>query len=456
MNSLPTASSVTGVTSKRPHLLMLTSVYGEHAIGGAERQVAQLAQGLIALNYRVSIVSLGTRQHHHVEIAGQLEIYQIALFQFYDPYQLQPNSQPVVHGAGLKLLWHGLDVYNPVMAARFGSLLDQLKPDLVMTHPLQGFSSAVWSGVRARRLPLVHVLHDHALLCPSTTMTRGDQVCDGLCLLCRSFASVRKRLSVAPDAIIAPSASVLARHQQFGWFNEAPITQVIGNALPSDWPADQARTLTGGLTDAMADSTAPMVFGFLGRLNSSKGIDTLYTALQILQKGLQEHLPNNRTPRPIEVRIAGYDESGWAMKLSQLNQPNQPTQLGTATGHPLKVVYVGKVAAAAFLAGLDVLIVPSKAAETFCNVAMEAAACGVPSIVSDQGALPERVHHGATGWIFKAGDAEQLYQQIIGCLQHTEQVQDKAQAAWALRGESDAQQQITAYHQVIQQLLTAR
>ena len=106
--------------------------------------------------------------------------------------------------------------------------------------------------------------------------------------------------------------------------------------------------------------------------------------------------------------------------------------------------------------GLDVLIVPSKAAETFCNVAMEAAACGVPSIVSDQGALPERVHHGATGWIFKAGDAEQLYQQIIGCLQHPEQVQDKARAAWALRGESDAQQQIAAYHQVIQQLLTAR
>lgn len=449
MSTLPTPSSV---TRKRPHLVMLTSVYGEHAIGGAERQVAQLAQGLIALNYRVSIVSLGAQQHHHVEIAEQLEIYQIALFQFYDPYQLQANSQPVTAGAGLKLLWHGLDVYNPVMAARFGSLLDQLKPDLVMTHPLQGFSSAVWSVVRARRLPLIHVLHDHALLCPSTTMTRGDQVCDGLCLRCRSFASVRKRLSVAPDAIIAPSASVLARHQQFGWFTEVALTRVIGNALPSDWPADQARTLTGGLTDAMTDRTAPMVFGFLGRLNSSKGIDTLYTALQNLQKSLQEHLPNNRTPRPIEVRIAGYDESGWAMKLNQLNQPNQ---LGTDTDYPLKVVYLGKVAAAAFLAGLDVLIVPSKAAETFCNVAMEAAACGVPSIVSDQGALPERVHHGATGWIFKAGDAAQLYQQIILCLQHPEQVEDKARAAWALRGERDAQQQIAAYHQVTQQLLTA-
>ncbi len=439
MNTLPTPSSV---TRKRPHLVMLTSVYGEHAIGGAERQVAQLAQGLIALNYRVSIVSLGARQHHHVEIAERLEIYQIALFQFYDPYQLQANSQPVTADAGLKLLWHGLDVYNPVMAARFGSLLDQLKPDLVMTHPLQGFSSAVWSVVRARRLPLIHVLHDHALLCPSTTMTRGDQVCDGLCLRCRSFASVRKWLSVAPDAIIAPSASVLARHQQFGWFNEVPITQVIGNALPSGWPADQARALTGGLTDAMTDRTAPMVFGFLGRFNSSKGIDTLYAALQYLR----EDVLKNPALRPIEVRIAGYDESGWAMKLSQL---------GTDTGHSLKVVYLGKVAAAAFLAGLDVLIVPSKAAETFCNVAMEAAACGVPSIVSDQGALPERVHHGATGWIFKAGDAEQLYQQIILCLQHPEQIEDKARAAWALRGESDAQQQIVAYHQVIQQLLTA-
>ena len=437
---------------KPQHLLMLTSVYGEHAIGGAERQVAQLSHALVGLGYRISIVCLGAGYRQISEIAGCLEVYQLPLFQFYDPYQLQPTSSnlsakpnPAANSRIRKLLWHGLDVYNPVMAARFARLLDQLQPDLVMTHPLQGFSSAVWAAVRARRLPLVHVLHDHALLCPSTTMTRGDQVCEGLCLRCRSFASVRKRLSVVPDAIIAPSASVLARHQQFGWFTEVPIAQVIGNALPSDWPADQARALTGGLTDAMTDRTAPMVFGFLGRFNSSKGIDTLYAALQ----HLREDFFKNPALRPVEIRLAGYDELGWAMRLTQLGQ------LSTDTGHhPLKVTYLGKVQAAEFLVGLDVLIVPSKAAETFCNVVMEAAACGVPSIVSDQGALPERIRHGEIGWMFQAGDADQLYQQILSCLQHPEQIQQKAQAAWALREASHPARQISAYHQLIQQLLT--
>ena len=229
------------------------------------------------------------------------------------------------------------------------------------------------------------------------------------------------------------------------------MTQVIGNALPSDWPADQARALTGGLTDAMTNRTAPMVFGFLGRFNSSKGIDTLYAALQ----HLREDFLKNPALRPVEVRLAGYDESGWAMRLTQLGQLNQPSQLGTDMGHhPLKVTYLGKVQAAEFLVGLDVLIVPSKAAETFCNVVMEAAACGVPSIVSDQGALPERIRHGETGWMFNAGDAEQLHQQILTCLQQPEQVCKKAQAAWALREESHPARQISAYHQLIQQLLT--
>lgn len=447
-----------GTTHVKPqHLLMLTSVYGEHAIGGAERQVAQLSHALVGLGYRISIVCLGASYRQITEIAGRLEVYQLPLFQFYDPYQLQPTSSnppatpnpapnpapnPTANGRIRKLLWHGLDVYNPVMAARFARLLDQLQPDLVMTHPLQGFSSAVWAAVRARQLPLVHVLHDHALLCPSTTMTRGDQVCEGLCLRCRSFASIRKRLSVMPDAIIAPSASVLTRHLTFGWFTDVAMTQVIGNALPSDWPADQSRALTGGLTDAMTDRTAPMVFGFLGRFNNSKGIDTLYAALQ----HLREDFLKNPALRPVEIRLAGYDESGWAMRLNQLSTDT--------AHHPVKVTYLGKVQAAEFLVGLDVLIVPSKAAETFCNVVMEAAACGVPSIVSDQGALPERIRQGETGWMFNAGDADQLLQQILTCLQQPEQVCQKAQAAWALREESHPARQISAYHQLIQQLLT--
>ena len=43
---------------------------------------------------------------------------------------------------------------------------------------------------------------------------------------------------------------------------------------------------------------------------------------------------------------------------------------------------------------------------------MEAQACGRPAIVSDNGGLPELVEDGKTGFIFKAGDSNELAHKI--------------------------------------------
>lgn len=54
------------------------------------------------------------------------------------------------------------------------------------------------------------------------------------------------------------------------------------------------------------------------------------------------------------------------------------------------------------------LIFPSRWYETYGLVVAEAAARGVPAIVSDVSAPAERIEHGVTGWIFQSGDVEDL------------------------------------------------
>ena len=54
------------------------------------------------------------------------------------------------------------------------------------------------------------------------------------------------------------------------------------------------------------------------------------------------------------------------------------------------------------------LVFPSLWYETFGLVVDEAAARGVPTIVSDITAAAERVEDGVTGWIFRSGDQESL------------------------------------------------
>ena len=51
----------------------------------------------------------------------------------------------------------------------------------------------------------------------------------------------------------------------------------------------------------------------------------------------------------------------------------------------------------------DVLLVTSHA-ESFCMVALEAAACGVPTVAPKVGGLPETVLHGQTGELYEPGD----------------------------------------------------
>src|SRR5205085_6550428 len=56
------------------------------------------------------------------------------------------------------------------------------------------------------------------------------------------------------------------------------------------------------------------------------------------------------------------------------------------------------------------LLVPSTAAETSPLVAMEAAACGTPTIASPSGALPEIVEHGENGLI--VADVDEMVEAV--------------------------------------------
>lgn len=65
-----------------------------------------------------------------------------------------------------------------------------------------------------------------------------------------------------------------------------------------------------------------------------------------------------------------------------------------------------------FLKNIDVLCVPSECYETYALIIEEAFSMRIPVIASSGGALPDRVSHGKTGYIFKAGNENQLSQRM--------------------------------------------
>lgn len=405
-------------------ITMLTTVYGKNAIGGAEKTAALLAQQLVKNGHQISIISLGAQgtSISHTQDEQGIEVWQIPLVQIYDPYnlKLKPTQNLTPPSSYQKALWHLIDVYNPFMASQVKKTLKQIQPELVLTHALQGFSVSVWRVVKSLGIKLVHMTHDHALICPGTAMTKNAKNCEKICSQCSAYQVLRKTVAVQPDAIVGPSEVILKRHASYQWFNSIRLQQVIPNAIANEWP----------LTTSPVLLQAKWRFGFLGRLDESKGLDTLLEACSLL--------PANS----FSLQIAGSGPLEKFKKMAQDFHLNEDT-----------VQLVGAVNAVEFLQQIDILVTPSRAFETFSNVVMEASCSARPSIVSDRGALPERVQNGKSGWIFKAGDATDLAKVMLHCIDSPNEVLAKSQAALSMREQYSLEKQTHLFETLLTQVL---
>jgi glycosyltransferase involved in cell wall biosynthesis len=244
---------------------------------------------------------------------------------------------------------------------------------LVHTHNLSGFTSAVWQSIRARGIPLVHTIHDYALLCVSHTMFRREDNCSGQCLGCRMMSYPKRDHSRCVDAVVGVSAFALERHLRNGYFSQA-APYVIQNGNPSGASDEDAPP---------SAAAARLRVGYLGRLAPSKGIELMLESLSPL------------AAQQCEVLVGGSGEASYESQLKHRFQ-----------GAGVK--FLGQVNSAEFFNSVDVLVVPSLWHEPFGLVLCEAISAGVPVVASAVGGIPEVIQHGQCGLLFERGDGAAL------------------------------------------------
>jgi L-malate glycosyltransferase len=133
----------------------------------------------------------------------------------------------------------------------------------------------------------------------------------------------------------------------------------------------------------------PLRIGFVGRLVPEKGIDTALWALSKLKAETATLTVVGDGPQRIEL----------ANLAKRLSVEEMVTWQGSLSREATAVAY----------RELDVIVVPSRAtarwAEQFGRVVIEAAASGVPSIVTRSGELPHLVEKIGIGWTVAENDA---------------------------------------------------
>lgn len=280
-------------------------------------------------------------------------------------------------------------LWNGTAGRRAKEVFAQLPRDRTIVH-LHGYTKALTtSPVRQAvrlGLPVICTLHDFFAACPNgaffdypaMTPCHRHALSPG-CVVARCDkrryahklyrvvrSAVQRRLGDFPDrvrdyvALSERSAAILAPY------------------LPREARFHRLPNMTGIPQGPAAAVERNRQILYVGRLDLEKGVRLL--AEIIVRLGLECVFVGDGPLRDELAAMPGITVTGWV--------PHETVRQ--------------------YLARARCVVFPSLWYETFGLVTAEAAASGVPAIVSDTCAAAERIEDGVTGWRFRSGDAGDL------------------------------------------------
>lgn len=332
-------------------ILIVNSFYYPEEVGGAEKSVRFLAESLARKGHSVRVVSLGREES--IDRINDVEVQRVKIRNLYLQEARKAPPPP-----WKKILWHGVDAYNPLSRRVFSHILSEFSPDVVHTNTLSGFSVSIWDAARAQGIPVVHTIRDFYLLCSKSTMLKDGHSCSSQCRSCAFFCAPKMKATPRIDHLVGISEFMCRKHRQFGLFEGVPQS-VIYN------PYD-AHEIKNRVVDRVRN------IGFIGRLDPAKGVELLIAAFE----KLHAHDPG------LKLIIAGDGREAYIKDLQAL-------------AGDLPVMFLGRVEPPEFFEQIDVAVVPSVWEEPLGRVVIEALAYGRPVVATPVGGIPELIDERA-------------------------------------------------------------
>lgn len=329
-------------------ILIVNTLYAPNKIGGAEKSVQALAEMFTVLGHEVKVVCLDTKNIKY-DING-VAVNALKIKNSYWPFD-KKNHHPLQ-----KFIWHLKDSKNTKYDNDFIQIINNFNPTILFTNNLSGFSTSIWSLAKRLNIKIVHTLRDYYLQCPKSTKFKNLKNCSSLCKDCSLLTLIKKKDSTKVDYLIGISNFILEDHQKNNYFKGVPY-QKISNGFDTDT-----------LSNKVLPKTNKVVFGYIGQVNKSKGIELLIKSFLYLKN-------NDWT-----LLIAGSVSEDYKTYLRTINKAKN-------------IKFLGFVDSVTFYQKIDVLVVPSLWNEPFGRVALEAIINKKPIIASKVGGLKELLNN---------------------------------------------------------------
>lgn len=367
--------------SIRLKVLIVNSLFPPHKVGGAEKSVALLAEGLARGGDEVSVATLDQIDAPSLEVRPDgIRVHRLPLDNIYWPF-----GSPDRPSAARALIWHYRNSWNRKAAKRLGQVIDAERPDVVHCNNLTGFSPAAWTEVKARGLPIVQTLRDYWPLCVRVSLFKNGDVCTKRCTECRVLTRQARSHSGLVDQLVSNSNFVIAAHHRHGYFPGVPARRIFNVVDLSSEP----HVSPGHPGD-------PLLFGFIGRIEAEKGIEIVLDAV---------------------TRLGRED---WRLRIAGVGVPDYVEDLGRRFPDP-RIEWLGFFDSAAFYRSIDVALISSVWPEPLPRTLIESLGNGLGVICSDAGGIPEIADLGRRSLTYPAKDAAALAAAMLVALENAQE-----------------------------------
>lgn len=362
-------------------ICLISGLYPPEVIGGAERHVKTIAERLISKGHSVSVITSRHSSRKNYTEYERTSINNVDVFRF-TPLNLYSRIEYQESATWKKPIVHTIDLWNPHCYLMIRRILSKLDPDIVHVHTFKGLSNAAFAAAEKNQQPILHTLHDYALL-----HVRGDLFKDGSIIEPGKFLSpyqLFNRNTIEPyvDRILAPSQFIIAKHHSEGLLRDVPCTW-----LPLGVEHKESDNPLGKRTQSTSDQFRVL---YTGQLHARKGVDLLIKAfselkddslrLDILGKGPDRIALEQLASNDDRIRFHGF------VSESQLEQ---------------------------FYAQADLAVVPSRWYDNSPLVIYESYSQGTPVLGANIGGIPELIDQGNTGYLFEPDNIHSLKDSLL-------------------------------------------
>lgn len=345
---------------------IVTNLFPPHSRGGAENIIVRTVGQLLALGHEVFVITGQPKAFGKQIVLDRSSTERV--YRYFPPniyFTLDDYKYPKF----IRLFWHIIDALGWQSANLARQVLEQERPDLVITHNLKGIGLNIPRVIRDLKLPHIHVLHDLQLLYPSGLLLAGQEQAAPWV---KPFYAIYQRICRArignPDLVISPSDYIRTAYLEAGFFADTTV-KILRNPPPAQ-SAPRSTQRTPG----------PLRLFFVGQLADHKGIAFLLEAYKHMTQDCRLLIVGDGPLRPLVEKAA---EDNKNIRYLGYMPPGELSK---------------------FFSVVDAVVVPSLCYENSPTVIYEALNAGLPVIASRIGGVGELVHEGVSGFLFTPCD----------------------------------------------------